>query len=214
MALGSAPSNMRRLATRNEHQFVERAVGPGESLLVATGFCQKPFTCPAGRFNHDCSYLSRSTSDAATAFPAVCAGCAIRVLGQSALRAGASFAILTSAADIAHDILLPSLEERRFTHALFAVCPYSVEPMHLALLSGDIEGYIVWYEAGACANYDQWLRADGGDKPERTTLSPEVLESMLQLLERVALHRQVTGRAAQRYVQTEHVYRPCDAAPL
>jgi hypothetical protein len=208
-ALGSGPCNVRPLATDNGPRFIELAAGAAERLLVATGFCQKPFGCPAGRFNHDCLYLSRLTSAAATPFPAVCTGCAIRALGQSAFGASASFAVLTSAADIAGDILLPALEARRFTHAVLAVCPYSVEPMSLALLSCGIRGYIAPYGAGACANYAQWLRADGGDKPERTALSPEVLASMLKLLDQVgAARREQHSPKAMRYVQFENVYRP------
>jgi hypothetical protein len=209
VALGAQRPAERALLVHDEPKFVDLAAGAGERFLVATGFCQKPFSCPAGRFNHNCRYLSRLTSEAGIAFPPVCAECPIGVLGSAAFTAGASFAILTSAADIARDILRPALEGRRFTHALFAICPYSVEPISLALLSSGIEGYVVWYEVGSCADYSQWLRADGGDKPERTALSPQVMNRMLRLLSEVAAVRDANGsHAARGYVQIENVYRP------
>jgi hypothetical protein len=210
MALGTQRPAERALTIDGERRLIQSASSAGERLLAATGFCQKPFSCPAGRFNHDCRYLSRLTLDAPAAFPPVCDDCSVRVLGSAALSAGVSFAILTSASDIARDILLPALEERRFTHTFLAICPYSVEPMSLALLSSGIEGYVVWYEVGSCVNYSQWLRADGGDKPERTGLSPQATDRMLQLLSEVAALRRENGSpAAWRYVQIENVYRPC-----
>jgi len=209
VALGAPQAAERLLLLHREGKFVERAASAGERFLVATGFCHKPFSCPAGRFNHNCSHLSRLTSDSVAWFPPACADCPIRVLGGAALSAGASLAILTSASDIAQDILLPALEEQRFTHALLAVCPYSLEPMSLALLSGGIEGYIVGYESGACANYEQWLRADGGDKPERTALSPQVSERLLQSLSEIAaLRREKGSHTARGYARIENVYRP------
>lgn len=227
-----------RLLFRDDHgsvdAFVRRAVGDTERLLVATGFCQKPlrmappdqlppslerrqdaagsaYDCPAGRFNHDCLYLSRLelNSGSKVQFPPACADCSIRILGRAALEAGASFAVLTSALDVANDILLPALEEQRFTRVLFAICPYSVEPMSLALLICGIEGLIFHYSAGSCANYNQWLRADGGDKPERTVLSPQSTDRMLRLLDAIAAcqgsHR---GTQPTRYEQVSHVFRP------
>jgi hypothetical protein len=209
IALGAPQPAERLLLLHREGKFVERAASAGERFLVATGFCQKPFSCPAGRFNHNCSHLSRLTSDSVAWFPPACAGCTIRVLGAAAFSVGASFAILTSASDIASDILLPALKEQLFTHALLAVCPYSLEPMSLALLSSGIEGYIVGYELGACANYEHWLRADRGDKPERTALSPWVSDRMLQSLSAVAaLRREKGSNTAPRYAQIDNVYRP------
>lgn len=209
MALGRQQPAERTLLRHDEREFVDLAASAAERFLVATGFCQKPFSCPAGRFNHDCVYLTQWTPDSVTPFPLACSDCSIRFLGRAALSAGASFAILTSALDIANDVLLPSLEERRFTHAMMAICPYSVEPMSLALLSSGIEGFIMAYELGSCANYSQWLRADGGDKPERTALSPQVTDRMLRLLRRVGDLRCREGcHAAQGYVQAGHVYRP------
>ena len=65
--------------------------------------------------------------------------------------------------------------------------------MSLALLICGLDGYLFAYDAGACANYSQWLRADRGDKPERTTLSAPGATSLLYLLETIA-----AGRAAGR----------------
>jgi len=198
--------------------FVAHAAADAKRLLVGTGFCLKPlcaagstYDCPAGRFNHDCLYLSRLElgSPSEAQFQPACADCSIRVLGHAALRAGASFAVLTSALDIAHDILLPALEERRFTRVLFAICPYSVEPMSLALLICGMEGYLFHYHAGSCVNYYQWLRADGGDKPERTVVSPQSMVRLLGLLEAIAAHRySYVGTQPERYQQVSHIFQP------
>jgi hypothetical protein len=183
------------LLRRDESEFVRRAALDPKRLLVATGFCQKPPEtagsvrhCPAGRFNHSCVYLTSLTLSSASTHRILpgCADCAIRELGHAALQAGASFAVLTSALDIARDILLPALEQRRFTCFLLAVCPLSVEPMGLALLTCGLEGYIFPYNTGACVDYSQWLRADGGDKPERTTLASHSTARLLHLLQRIA----------------------------
>ncbi len=106
--------------------FLQRAAADGDRLLVATGFCQKPLRtagsvgdCLAGRFNHDCLYLSRLELDFgehAEGHPA-CADCSIQVLGRAALWAGASFAVLTSPCiHILAGKLKPSNPGRRTAH--------------------------------------------------------------------------------------------------
>ena len=209
----------RLLFRDDDDAFVERAAGDGERLLVGTGFCQKPrhlngkgYDCPAGRFNHDCLYLASLDLDSSSAeqIHSACLDCSVRVLGHAALEAGASFVVLTSALDIAHDVLLPALEKRRFARVLFAVCPYSVEPMSLALLTCGVGGYVFRYHTGFCTNYAQWLRADGGDKPERTTLSRASSTRLTGLLKAIAARRLLSGCARPtRYEQVDHVFRPC-----
>jgi hypothetical protein len=212
------PADQRSLSNTSEATWIARATSAGERLLVATGFCQKPlrtgqggYDCPAGRFNHDCLYLAPLELGVARQAPLhpACAICPIRRLGYAALQAGASLAILTSALDIAHDILLPSLEEQRFAHILFAICPYSLEPMSLALLICGLDGYLFPYETGACANYSQWLRADRGDKPDRTTLSGPSAASLLYLLETIAAGRVEAGLLQPTdYQLQDNVFRP------
>lgn len=216
---------MRALFQGEEDAFVNRAALAGERLLVGTGFCQKPlctirtdeqqdtkasaYECPAGRFNHDCLYLVQSDLSSKTSFHPACMDCSMYILGQAALQAGASFAVLTSALDIAHDILFPALEEQCFTHILFAICPYSVEPMTLALLICGLEGYLFRYYSGSCANYQQWLRADRGDKPERTFLSPPSMIRLLHLLKAIAaLRASAFSTCPTHYEQVGHIFRP------
>jgi hypothetical protein len=219
----------RLLFCGDQHTFVQRAAADGDRLLLGTGFCQKPVRaaspnrgrnadraggalgCPAGRYSHDCLYLSDLELDSGrdAHFHPACADCFIRLLGYRALRAGASFAILTSALDIATDILLPALEMRRFTHVLLAICPYSIEPMSLALLACGMEGYLFPYHTGACANYSQWVRADGGDKPERTRLSPQTTTRLTDLLEAIASRRSLSSSTQSTgYQQVNHVFVP------
>lgn len=213
-----AGSAQRSLSNTREATWIARATQEGERLLVATGFCQKPLRtsngghdCPAGRFNHDCLYLSRLELGPAGGTPLhpACAICPVRSLGYAVLRAGASFAILTSALDIAHDILLPSLERQRFTHVLFAICPFSLEPMSLALLICGLDGYVFRYDAGACANYAQWLRADRGEKPEQTSLSAPSTASLMYLLETIAAGRaELNLSQPTEYTLEGNVFRP------
>ncbi len=207
----------RLLGAQSADQWVQQAARDAGKLLVATGFCQRPLAtargdrgCPAGRFNHRCLYLSHLERDAKhTRMSPACADCSIRLLGRAALLAGASFAVLTSALDIAHDILLPALKEQRFERVLFAICPYSIEPMSLALAMCGLQGMLIPFDAGACADYGEWLRADGGLKPERTTLSSGDLATMLHLLQRIATARgQLHLVQPTSYVYCGHVYRP------
>jgi len=216
-ASGSGSTDQRALSDVGDATWLDRTTHAGGRLLVATGFCQKSlhavngaYDCPAGRFNHDCMYLA----DLDLLAPAVqldpaCAHCPVRGLGDAALRAGASFAVLTSALDIAHDVLIPSLEKGCFAHILFAICPYSLEPMSLALLICDLDGYIFSYNEGACANYAQWLRADRGDKQEQTSLSASNAACLLYLLEAIAAGRAESGLAQPTgYQQEDGIYRP------
>jgi hypothetical protein len=126
------------------------------------------------------------------------------VLGTAALHAGASLYIMTSALEIAEDLLLPALTERRFVAALLTLCPYSVEPIALPLLICGLKAGIATYDQGACMDYDQWLRADRGDKRGRTSLSSEVLGRALEGLERVAEGR----RGGRRFRRQGRVYVP------
>lgn len=228
----------RSLSCPSKDAFIAMAAQDSKRLLVATGFCQKPLPvvglsagdetisyvdptpenavqrttgCPAGRSNHDCLYLARLKLGTENESPcyAACSDCSIHGLGHAALQAGASFAILTSALDIAHDILLPALEEHSFTRVLFAICPYSIEPMSLALLICGLEGYLFTYAEGSCSNYQEWLRADRGDKPLQTALSKAGTRELLLILDGIAAERSRLGRARpSRYQRVGHLFRP------
>jgi len=171
-------------------------------LLVAPGFCQKPFGCPAGRFNHDCialgsSLLYAEASGQGETLPP-CRNCYIYEIGSLAIQAGASVYIMTSALDIGRHILLPSLEDRRFTHILACVCPYSAHPFTLALEICGLRGYVVTFARGACADYAAWARADEGIKPEQTSLAPEGDEWIRKLLEECQAHHDCGGKRIWR----------------
>jgi len=206
-----------RLLDCDEASFLATSPAAGARLLVATGFCQKPLGqgsgnqgCPAGRFTHECllqnSWGGVNVNDVPSA---ACLGCTVRVLGRAALRAGASFALLTSAQDIAADVLLPALERRRFTHCLVAVCPYSIEPMSLALLSCGFLGLLYPYSRGACSDFGSWLRADSGEKPEQTLLSAGALRRLIALLRLLARERQRLGLLpSTHFLRDGNVYVP------
>ncbi len=197
----------------------QRRVAEGEGgFLVAVGFCQKPMggvgrgdECPVGRFNHRCLYLAQLDLSCAEerSLPPACRDCEIRMIGVKALRAGADTHIMTSALDIAHDIFVPALERGRFRTAIFCVCPYSVHPITLPLLICGIEGFVVQFHSGYCADYSQWSLADKGIKDDRTFLSPEARRKILDFLDGVATLRAELGKPPCRRFQLEgNIYVP------
>ena len=206
----------RRLAQLDARTFAENASSHASQLLVATGFCQKPLRaagdahdCPSGRFSHDCTFLSRLSRQSHGALHPACRSCDIRVLGHATLLAGGCFAVLASALDIAYDILLSALEERRYRHILLATCLYSLEPLSLALLCCGLDGHIFTYQTGDCASYAQWQQADNGHKPQRTTLAPQSRADMLHLLGMIASRRRAQpGAQPTHYEQRHHVFQP------
>jgi len=204
------------VASPAELQSVAMA-GQGD-FLVALGFCQKPLPtpddpvgCPAGRFNHDCLYLAQLNLAMPTepAPASACGECAVRALGRQALPAGATLHVMTAALDIAQDVLLPSLEQQRFAAAVLLLCPYSVQPMALALAICGLPALLATYRRGACTDYGQWLRADGGDKPERTAIGEPAGAQVAALLTARATARSESGRPLpRRFVREGNLYVP------
>jgi hypothetical protein len=202
----------------SEEDFQRRIAGGGGSFLVAAGFCQKPMReaghgdeCPAGRFNHRCLYLAQLdlSQPEGRPIPSVCLNCEIRAIGTRALRAGADMHIMTSALDIAHDIFVPTLERGRFKTAILCVCPYSVQPMVLPLLICGIEGLVVRFDSGYCADYSQWSLADRGVKDDRTLLSPQAHSKILDFLDGIAGLRGELGKPSYHRFQLEgNIYVP------
>jgi hypothetical protein len=131
------------------------------------------------------------------------------MIGTRALRAGADMHIMTSALDIAHDIFVPALERGRFKTAILCVCPYSVQPIALPLLICGIEGFVVQFNSGYCADYSQWSLADNGIKDERTLLSPQAHSKILDFLNGVAALRAELGKPPYHRFQLEgNIYVP------
>jgi hypothetical protein len=167
--------------------------------------------CPVGRFNHRCLYLAQLdlSQPEGISIPSVCHSCEIKAIGTRALQAGADMHIMTSALDIAHDIFVPTLERARFKTAIFCVCPYSVQPMALALLICGIAGFVVQFHSGYCANYSQWSLADRGIKDDRTLLSPQAHSKILDFLDGVAALRAEMGKPPGHRFQLEgNIYVP------
>jgi hypothetical protein len=186
-------------------------------FLVALGFCQKPLGtpgrgCPAGHFNHDCLVLSRDhipeTGHQVEQLPASCRTCDIRAIGLAALQAGAVVYIMTSAADIARHLFIPTLENDRFRYGLFLQCAYSIPAMSLPLLMCRIQSLLVGYGAGDCQDYPQFLLADEGTKDERTYLSPAAHTRVLDFLQDIASIRQANGQRYHRFRRDGPLYVP------
>jgi hypothetical protein len=92
---------------------------------------------------------------------------------------------MTSAKDIARDFMLPQINSGLFPAAVLILCPYSVQAIILPLLICGAEICLFSYASGSCSDYEQWLRADRGDKDERTTIDEESRGQLLSLLERL-----------------------------
>ena len=206
------------LFSGGEEDFQCRVAEREGSFLVAVGFCQKPMReaghgdeCPVGRFNHRCLYLAQLNLShvEGSSIPSACQSCEIRVIGTRALQAGADMHIMTSALDIAHDIFVPTLERGRFKTAVLCVCPYSVQPMALPLLICSIEGFVVQFNSGYCADYSQWSLADRGIKDDRTLLSPQAHSKILGFLDGIAALRAELGKPSYHRFQLEgNIYVP------
>jgi hypothetical protein len=172
------------LAVPKEAAFVERIKDPETSPLFGLGFCLKPYnpkdrgsSCPAGRANHECLYLERGQTRE------VCSSCAIFEIAEKCLRTGCSVYIMTSAKDIARDFLIPQIKKRSFPAAALLLCPYSLQAILPALFICGIKAFLFAYDAGYCKDYEEWRRADLGQKEERTKLSPDSWEKLFYLFD-------------------------------
>ena len=183
----------------------ERPFG-GPRSIVGVGFCLKPLDppCPSGRFNHDCAFLESGPRSGTGAMPAPCRACVLREFGLLALRADAAFYVMTSAKDILLDVFVPALAAGTFTAGAFALCRYSLRPFAVGLLAADVRGWMWAFETGDCRDYPTWLRADGGDKPDRTEIAAPDRQSLREFLRAAAAE---PPRAA-RFEKRGHVLHP------
>lgn len=205
------PSDVTVLFEGAEEELARRLYTAGTDLLVAVGFCQKPMApvCPAGRPNHDCLFLEElDLSEGTEPLYEACHQCDVRTIGVRALLAGANMHIMTSALDIARDVMIPSVEHQLFRSAVLCLCPYSVQAIALPLLVCGIEGVLVGYNSGNCSDYGQWLQADRGFKDELTTLSGSAHERVLTLLEDLAAEREKEGLRWTRFLRRGNIYTP------
>jgi len=195
----------------SEDDLVARLATARSQLLVAVGFCQKPLRpeCPAGRANHDCAFLDQLDLEHADGLvhPA-CLQCEIKRLGCGALLAGASMYIMTSALDVARDVMIPSVDLGRFRSVLMCLCPYSVRAIALPLTICGIEGFVIGYASGNCVDYEQWSLADAGIKKERTTLSPSAHRRILAMLRDLSGRRTKERSRYVRFVHEGNIYMP------
>ena len=176
--------------------------------VVGMGFCEKPMDppCPSGRFNHRCRLLEEP---ALPALPAPCGECRIREIAHHALAAGAALYIMTSAEDIARDLLLMSMRKAQMAGAVLSVCPYSVPPLSLAMAICGMRGWVLPYARGDCRDFAAWLRADRGVKDERTSPSISAHQRLVALLKEVAAVRAASGRGnARRFQRSGPMYVP------
>jgi len=173
------------LAVPEEVIFVESIKHPEKKPLLGLGFCLKPYdpkdresSCPAGQANHECLYLEEGQTRQ------VCSNCAIFEIAKKCLQTGCRAYIMTSAKDIARDFLLPQIKKGSFSTAVLLLCPYSVQAILPALFICDIKAFLLAYDTGYCKDYEEWRRADLGQKEERTNLGTDSWAILLDLFDR------------------------------
>jgi len=136
----------------------------------------------------------------------------VRVIGREALRAGVSFNIMTTALDVARDIMVPAINNGG-GRALLAVCPITVEIAALPLLVCGIDFSFVTYKGGNCQDYASWLLADGGHKLERATLNGPGLAAVRAALQDLAQDAQKQGQApGRRFARSGNIYIPVSSS--
>jgi hypothetical protein len=165
--------------------FQKGMVKNRKKTLVAMGFCQRPigtpehpYICSSPRFSHDCSYYADDRNNAA------CTLCDIKKIVDRVKKIDCHFYIMTSAMDIAGDILLPTLRKAKYRQAVFFICPYSIKPIVLPLLICDIDFLIIPFSSGSCMNYEDFIKADKGDKREQTSVREEHMELVSAMLDK------------------------------
>ena len=177
------PHYKKFLAVPSEERFMDQMIHQKIRPLLGLGFCLKPYdienkgkSCPSGRANHECLYLEMGKTQH------ICFGCTIYKIAKQGLNSGCSFYIMTSAKDIAIDFLLPQINEGLFPSAILLLCPYSVQAILPSLFICGVDTFLLAYESGHCRDYKEWRLADLGTKEERTTLSKESMEKLLDLI--------------------------------
>lgn len=183
-----------RYAVRGEKALGPARMDSGARPIVGVGFCLKPMApaCPSGRFNHDCAMLDRGGVGEGD-LPMPCRECVAGRVGRAALRGGAAFYIMTSAMKILEHLYLPAIRERRYTDGLFGLCNYSFGPFTIPLLIARMNADLVGFQEGDCRDYPTWVRADEGDKPDRTCFRGSDVEA---LLKRIPAPRHTAWRKA------------------
>ncbi|MFB0565930.1 MAG: hypothetical protein ACETWK_09670 [Candidatus Aminicenantaceae bacterium] len=189
----------------DESIFIEKVKKQRSMPIVGLGFCLKPdkqenfpSSCPSGRANHDCLYLEKGET-----YPA-CNSCSIREISIKCLNSGYSVYIMTSARDIALDVLIPQINQGKFPSAILFLCPYSINAIIPALLICEIDMVLFPYSSGYCQEYHQWLQADIGIKKERTTLSTESIKKLLYILDKTGKNI----RQFQRFKRQGYIFFP------
>lgn len=180
----------------------------GSEWVLGLGFCQKVLDppCPSGRFNHGCWLLAHPDVGE---LPAACRQCHIREVVLHALPAGAALYIMTSAADIARDLLLPGLRSHSAKRVVLCLCPFSVPPITLAMSICGLRGLVLSYGPGVCENFAAWALADEGAKPEQTRLAPQTHDGLLALLDRVGVLRRAKNLPlARTFRESGNLYVP------
>ncbi len=181
---------------------------PEHGWTVGMGFCEKPLDppCPSGRFNHRCWLLEQP---GIRDLPRPCMRCHVREISRHLWATGGRLYIMTSAEDIARDLLLPALRSSTGSYAVLSVCPFSIPPLTLAMTICQLYGWVLPYGRGYCCDFAAWTLADRGEKPEQTSLQDSSQQRLIQLLDRVINQRKrrvssLTGR----FKPAGHFYVP------
>ena len=144
-----------------------------DKSIVGVGFCMKPKdpACPSLDDLHGCKYFEEYYKDAI--IPEPCKDCYIKKMGLAALKSRSAFYIMTSAKDILFDVFKPTIDTGKFETGAFVLCRYSFKPFFIGMHISGIKGFMFPFCAGDCRDYKTWIKADRGEKADRTELDIE-----------------------------------------
>jgi hypothetical protein len=114
---------------------------------------------------------------------------------------------MTSGMDVAKHFYLPALNEDKFHQAIITLCPYSILPFAVSLYVSDIDFLMFQFCKNDCDTWQRWVKADDGEKPERTMLDNFSERYIEDILEEMMKKVTPNGKIPLRYTAENEVYR-------
>ncbi len=165
--------------------------------LFIGAYCQKPPDCPTRRFSHQCLFAESLTTHCS------CKDCELKQMAELAMTLKCPFYIMTTALDVLLDVFL----REKFPFFLVMICNYAKEFFILPALVFDMKGYFLSLGKGGCRNYQEFLSADKGHKPNQTFLSPIAHRTFMKLRNQIMIN----PSHYQKFILKENFYIPPDS---
>ncbi|MBI2263586.1 MAG: hypothetical protein HYU64_00200 [Armatimonadetes bacterium] len=162
---------------RDKEELVECLVLDPSCFLFAVSYCQKPHSCPSGRYTANCSHPGGP----------VCDACGIGKMKAVALRLGVRFHISTTGHWAVVDALIPMFRRTR-KKMKPGTCMVSTCPMVCSLIKGmagyfDLRAAVYNFRSGVCGTLKEYDLAERGLKREKPRLAPSATSEMMWVLQ-------------------------------